>query len=133
MVPERATLNDESMLSLTASVRQTFGNVILFLLGAHCIWILTLVRGRLKHMLSVSYAEVERLVLISLRMKSPGLIKDCTLYSLADLFNQTPSQFLWEAFSYATIKTQSLFIQLSELAHCNRNKLGQGSTSQHKM
>ena len=33
--------------------------------------------------------------------------------SLADLFNQTPSQLLWEASSHAVIKAGRLFIQIS--------------------
>ena len=61
----------------------------------------------------------------------PDCSKQFTLYSLADLFNQTPSQLLWEASSHAAINAQTLFIhkyppmsitrysftQLSELEH----------------
>ena len=33
--------------------------------------------------------------------------------SLADLFNQTPSRFLWKAFSHTAINVQRLFVQIS--------------------
>ena len=36
--------------------------------------------------------------------------RQLTLYSLADLFNRTPSQLLWEASSHAAINAQRLFV-----------------------
>ena len=73
--------------------------------------------------------------------------KHFTFHSLADLFNWTPSQVLWEAFSHAAINLQRLlmyiypplsiakysFIQLSGLEQCRVKKLAQGFTRQHKI
>ena len=39
-----------------------------------------------------------------------GCSKRFTLYSLADLFNRTPSLFLWEAFSHTTINLRRLIV-----------------------
>jgi len=44
------------------------------------------------------------------RIQSSGLIKVFTHYSLADLFNQTSSQFIWEAFSHVASNTQKLLV-----------------------
>ena len=63
-----------------------------------------------------------------------------TLYSLADKFNQTPSQLLCEAFKHAAINAQRLlihkypplstarysFIELSEVEQCMEKKCAQG-------
>ena len=65
-----------------------------------------------------------------------------TLYCLADLFNQTRSRLLWEAFSHAAINSQWLFVNkysplsiarysiilLSELEQCRVKKRLQGFT-----
>ena len=76
--------------------------------------------------------------------------EDCpkrfTLYSLADLFNHTPSRLLWEAFSHAAISSRIIFVhiysslsrarysfvQLSELEQCRMKTLAQGFIRQHR-
>ena len=68
--------------------------------------------------------------------------KRCTRYSLAELFNRTPSRLLWETSSHAAINARRVsghkypllsiasysFIHLSEIQQYNVNKLVQGLT-----
>ena len=80
---------------------------------------------------------------------SLGLLKPnhFTSYSLADVFNLTPSRLLWETSSHAAVNAQRLFIykyppmsiarysfiQLSELEQCRVKELAQGFTRQHRI
>ena len=73
--------------------------------------------------------------------------KHFTLYSLADLFNRTPSQLLREASSHAAIKARMLIVQISttvcsqvrihtaesELEQCRVNNLAQRFRRQHRI
>ena len=67
---------------------------------------------------------------------SQDCLKRFTFYSLADLFNRTPSRLLWESSSHAAVNAPRLFvhkhpplsramysiIQLSELEQCRGKK-----------
>ena len=71
--------------------------------------------------------------------------KHFTLYSLADLYNQTPYRLLWEAFSHVEINARRhshkysplsiarySFVQ-QQLEQCRVKKLAQGFTQQHRI
>ena len=59
--------------------------------------------------------------------------KRFTLYSLADLFNRPPSQFLWKVSSHATIKARMLFVHKYPLLYIARYSFVElsGFTRQH--
>ena len=102
--------------------------------------------GCIKPNTSPNYSKGKGKFTYSAVSNPQGCSKRFTLYSLADLFNRTPSRPLWEAFSHVTINSQKLlvhihsslsiarysFTQLSELEQCrvkkNLSMVSQSST-----